>query len=177
MRRLVRREWQFLALVVLILLISLPILTYPLGRDQGEFATIGRGLLNGRVPYIDLWNPKPPAVFYVYAAAMAVFGQTAPALRAIDLIIAPLYTTEERLKVVDMTPYAMGGFCYLLKKDNTTIDSLALKVGGRFGYWFDFGDDWWHQINVEAIDEGIPRGRFPRVTKRVGKNPPQYPDE
>jgi hypothetical protein len=61
--------------------------------------------------------------------------------------------------------------------DETTIDSLGLKVGDRFGYWFDFGDDWWHQINVEAIDEGVPRGKFPRVIKRVGKNPPQYPDE
>jgi hypothetical protein len=88
-RQLLRREWQFLAIVALILLFSLPILTYPLGRDQGEFATVGRGLLNGRIPYIDLWNPKPPAVFYVYAAAMATFGQTTSALRAIDLIIAP----------------------------------------------------------------------------------------
>jgi len=70
----VRRHWRFIAIVVLILLISSPILTYPHGRDQGEFAVIGRGLLNGRVPYIDLWNPKPPAVFYVYAAAIAIFG-------------------------------------------------------------------------------------------------------
>jgi ABC-type amino acid transport substrate-binding protein len=28
------------------------------------------------------------------------------------------------LKVVDMTPYAVGGFCYLLKKDNTTVKTL-----------------------------------------------------
>ena len=33
----------------------------------------------------------------------------------------------------------------------TTIDSLELKVNRSFGYWFDFGDDWWHQINVIAI--------------------------
>ena len=49
-------------------------MTYPLGRDQGEFATIGRGVLDGRIPYVDLWNPKPPAVFYVYAAAMRCSG-------------------------------------------------------------------------------------------------------
>ncbi len=61
--------------------------------------------------------------------------------------------------------------------DETTIDSLGLKVGDRFGYWFDFGDDWWHQINVEAIDDEAPRGQFPRVTKKVGKSPPQYADE
>jgi hypothetical protein len=61
--------------------------------------------------------------------------------------------------------------------DKTTIESLGLKVGDRFGYWFDFGDDWWHQINVEGIEDKVPRGKFPKVTKRVGKSPPQYPDE
>jgi hypothetical protein len=61
--------------------------------------------------------------------------------------------------------------------DRTTIESLGLKVGDRFGYWFDFGDDWWHQINVEAIEDKFPSGKFPRVTKRVGKSPPQYAEE
>ena len=61
--------------------------------------------------------------------------------------------------------------------DETTIESLGLKVGDRFGYWFDFGDDWWHQINVEAIEDKLPRGKFPKVTKRVGKSPPQYAEE
>ncbi len=78
-----------LGAIVLILIIAAPTITYPLGRDQGEFATIGRGLLDGRIPYVDLWNPKPPAVFYVYAGMMALFGRTVFALRAIDLIIFP----------------------------------------------------------------------------------------
>src|SRR5436853_5681053 len=30
--------------------------------------------------------------------------------------------------------------------DRTTLDSLGLKKGDAFGYWLDFGDDWWHQI-------------------------------
>jgi hypothetical protein len=60
--------------------------------------------------------------------------------------------------------------------DRTTIDSLGLKEGDRFGYWFDFGDDWWHQVNVEAVAEKVPRGKYPRVTKRVGRSPPQYVD-
>ena len=61
--------------------------------------------------------------------------------------------------------------------DTTTIGSLNMGVGRSFGYWFDFGDDWWHQINVEAIEAGVPRGKFPKVTKRVGKSPPQYAEE
>ena len=60
---------------------------------------------------------------------------------------------------------------------DTTLASLGLEVGRSFGYWFDFGDDWWHQINVEAIEDKVPRGKFPKVTKREGKSPPQYAAE
>jgi Plasmid pRiA4b ORF-3-like protein len=61
--------------------------------------------------------------------------------------------------------------------DQTRIDSLDLAVGGSFGYWFDFGDDWWHQINVAAIEDKVLNGKFPKLTKRVGKSPPQYAEE
>lgn len=61
--------------------------------------------------------------------------------------------------------------------DGTRIDSLGLEVGRSFGYWFDFGDDWWHQIDVDAIEDEVPVGKFPKVTKRVGKSPPQYLEE
>ncbi len=62
----------------------------------------------------------------------------------------------------------------------TTLDDLKLKVKDRgLGYWFDFGDDWFHQIDVERIEQAIPTVTYPRVVKRVGKSPPQYrdPDE
>ena len=58
----------------------------------------------------------------------------------------------------------------------TKIGSLGLRVKDVFGYWFDFGDDWWHQINVVAIEEKAVRGKFPKVIKRIGKSPPQYAD-
>ena len=59
----------------------------------------------------------------------------------------------------------------------TTLDSLGLKVGQAFGYWFDFGDDWRHEIRVEAIGDAAPKdGRFPKVIARVGESPPQYAD-
>jgi hypothetical protein len=61
--------------------------------------------------------------------------------------------------------------------DQTTLSSLGLEVGRSFGYWFDFGDDWWHQIDVTAIEEKVPSGQYPKVTKKVGKSPPQYADD
>ena len=56
----------------------------------------------------------------------------------------------------------------------TTLDSLGLKVGRVFGYWFDFGDDWYHQIVVDAVNEADAEIEYPRVTARTGASPPQY---
>jgi hypothetical protein len=59
----------------------------------------------------------------------------------------------------------------------TKLEDLNLKPDRVFGYWFDFGDDWFHQVEVERIEQAIPTVTYPRVIKRVGKSPPQYPDE
>jgi hypothetical protein len=59
---------------------------------------------------------------------------------------------------------------------NAAIGSLDLKKGDAFGYWFDFGDDWRHQINVTDIAEKPGRGKYPKVTRRAGESPPQYAD-
>jgi hypothetical protein len=58
----------------------------------------------------------------------------------------------------------------------TKIGSLDLEVGEPFGYWFDFGDDWWHQVNVVSIKGNIPEGHYPKIIDRVGESPPQYAD-
>jgi len=58
----------------------------------------------------------------------------------------------------------------------TTIGSLDLRVRRVFYYWFDFGDDWWHKIKVKAIEEKAPKGKYPKIVKRVGQSPSQYPD-
>lgn len=59
----------------------------------------------------------------------------------------------------------------------TKLDDLGLELHRVFGYWFDFGDDWYHQVQVERIEEAIPTVTYPRLIKRQGKSPPQYLDE
>ncbi len=57
------------------------------------------------------------------------------------------------------------------------LDDLKLTLHRTFGYWFDFGADWFHQVQVEKIEQAIPTVTYPRVIKRKGKSPPQYCDE
>lgn len=53
------------------------------------------------------------------------------------------------------------------------IDSLALHPGQRFLYFFDYGDEWWHEVELIGVTEKVTRGSYPRVVKRQGKSPPQ----
>lgn len=55
------------------------------------------------------------------------------------------------------------------------IGQLGLTPGDRFFYWFDFGDDWWHEIKVISTDGQSDGGEYARVTEAVGESPPQYP--
>jgi hypothetical protein len=59
----------------------------------------------------------------------------------------------------------------------TEIDSLGLKKDQKFYYLFDFGDEWWHEITVEATDAPAEKGKYPRILEKKGKSPPQYPDD
>jgi len=58
----------------------------------------------------------------------------------------------------------------------TTLDSLGLKEGQHFGYTFDFGDNWAHELEVSAIETGPYTGKYPKIIEKVGASPPQYPD-
>jgi len=59
----------------------------------------------------------------------------------------------------------------------TKLDALNLEPHRAFGYRFDFANDWFHQVQVERIEQAIPTVTYPRVVKRVGKSPPQYCDQ
>lgn len=59
----------------------------------------------------------------------------------------------------------------------TTIASLPVQNGKVFFYWFDFGDDWWHEIRLLAINPPPKdRVRYPRIVEKKGESPPQYAD-
>ena len=69
-----------------------------------------------------------------------------------------------------------GGSSPVASVEETRIGALGMRKDRSFLYWFDFGDDWWHQIDVAAIHDEIPAGEYPKITDRRGASPPQYPD-
>jgi hypothetical protein len=57
----------------------------------------------------------------------------------------------------------------------TTLDDLELKQYRAFGYAFDLAAGWYHKLQVDRIEQAIPTVSYPRVIKKRGKSPPQYP--
>ncbi|MGH3829392.1 MAG: plasmid pRiA4b ORF-3 family protein [Pseudonocardiaceae bacterium] len=57
--------------------------------------------------------------------------------------------------------------------DEATWTLARLRVGQRFGYWYDFGDDWWHDIRVESIDRADPALAYPRCVTGCRACPPE----
>jgi Dolichyl-phosphate-mannose-protein mannosyltransferase len=78
-------RWLLLALA-LVLLQALPNLSYPIGRDQATYGVIGRGLLHGARLYRDLWDNKPPGIFYIYAGVVKIFGPTLWSIGVLDIL-------------------------------------------------------------------------------------------
>jgi len=68
-------------LTLLVFLLLMPLFHAPFDRDQGTYATIARGWMNGALPYRDLWDNKGPVLFLWYVASFAWLGQNISAPR------------------------------------------------------------------------------------------------
>jgi len=79
-----------IALALLLLaagfLLLAPMLTYPFGSDHGSFAAVADVIARGGVPYRDVWEIKPPGIYYLFWAVFAAFGRSIFALRLADLL-------------------------------------------------------------------------------------------
>jgi len=80
------RSLEPLVVLLAVLFVGLASLTFPFARDQGEYAYIAAATLEGRVPYRDLFNVKPPLTHVVHMAAIQTFGRSMMAIRLLDLV-------------------------------------------------------------------------------------------
>src|SRR3954464_9636902 len=76
---LCRIAWAVVALS------ALQILLFGFGRDQGIYAVVGDAMLDGKMPYRDVWDFKPPGIFFVFAFAEALFGKAMASIRLVEV--------------------------------------------------------------------------------------------
>ena len=67
-----------------------PMIFLPLTRDQGHYAYGGQVILDGGQLYRDVFDGKGPGVYYAYAFALWLFGQTELGVRLFFYLLALL---------------------------------------------------------------------------------------
>src|SRR5688572_16634511 len=72
--------------VLLAVLYAIPSLAYPFGRDQAIFYYIGREWLHGLVPFKDVFDVKPPAIYLLNSIGIVLFGARQMSIRILDLL-------------------------------------------------------------------------------------------
>jgi hypothetical protein len=73
-----------LGLLSALLLVQL--LDFGYGRDQALYSVVSDALLRGHALYRDAWDFKPPGIYFTYAFARAVFGQSFYAVRILEAL-------------------------------------------------------------------------------------------
>jgi Dolichyl-phosphate-mannose-protein mannosyltransferase len=106
------------AMVVLTLASRLPRMGHPAADfDEQLYSLIGQNMLTGAIPYVDLWDRKPPGLFALYALFHAI-GGASPLAYQIAAIAACLLggwlTWRLGRRIADPGTAALGAALYPL---------------------------------------------------------------
>jgi len=88
-RQTLERLWAKVFVLACTLIAMLPISPWNMVnpyRDSGVFLYIGWRILNGELPYRDIWDHKPPVIFYLNALGVALGGNSRWGIWIIELV-------------------------------------------------------------------------------------------
>jgi hypothetical protein len=131
-----------LGLIILaIYLLRINFLDIPLERDEGDYALAGKLILEGAKPYVDVFEQKPPGLFYSYALVASLFGTTVAGFKmgfmvvnmltvalialGIRLLINPLagIVGAATFAILSLNPYASG---YAIQAEHLLIFFVSI---------------------------------------------------
>ena len=74
------------------LLVRCAAIAEPLGIDQSLWASAVKGMSRGQLLYRDVWEQRPPGIYFLYLAGFSLFGWTSAAVAWLDIIAATATT-------------------------------------------------------------------------------------
>ncbi len=74
------------------LLLRVASIAEPLGIDQSLWASAVRGMSRGQALYVDVWEQRPPGIYWMYLAGFSLFGWTPAAVAWLDVLAAAATT-------------------------------------------------------------------------------------
>ena len=83
-----KENWWWLILTCILVPFLLVHLFFAVDRDSGAFLTIAQGLLDGRLPYRDFFDHKPPGIYYALSVPLALSKGSIWAAKVFLLLVA-----------------------------------------------------------------------------------------
>lgn len=121
-------KFILLGIILILFLHGAIILNYPPMKDNGMFLYIGRGILNGEVPYRDNFDMKPPGIYFIYAFIAMLFGGGIKEVYLFDLF----YTLITSLALWKLGKYLFGS-------------RVGLLSSFMYGFlYFTYGNVWYY---------------------------------
>ncbi len=115
------QKWVSLPLSLLASLFAVlplnPLIMTFASRDSGVFLYIGWRILNGEVPYLDIWDHKPPLIYFIDALGLVIFPNSTWGvwlLEWIFLAIAALLSINLLKKFFGFFPALISLYLWLI---------------------------------------------------------------
>jgi hypothetical protein len=81
-----------IAVATLAVLLRITAIAEPLGIDQGLWASAVRGMSRGQRLYRDVWEQRPPGIYWIYSAGFRILGWKAATVAWLDIFAAAATT-------------------------------------------------------------------------------------
>jgi hypothetical protein len=134
-------------LLLLTILLRLPTLSEPWGGDQAGFGLVAKGLLEGKVPYKDLYSLAQYGIIFTYALFFKLFGVAMVSVHIGHLIVSLLSVTL----VFFLTHHLYGKNAALLAALCYTIFSNGLAFSGCGYENKNFWGTYWYLSQREVF--------------------------
>ena len=123
--------WLLLAAVLLVGA-RLPGFLVPMDQDSGCYAAIGRWWVHGVLPYRDVWDHKPPAIYLIPAALELATGDVTPtAMRACAVAFGVgtlLLVYAVTARALDRRTGVVAAFVYALSSSGVLVTRETLET-------------------------------------------------
>lgn len=142
-RNMKQEEYSYLALGLLLLLtlvIRLPILAEPWGGDQAGFGYVAKGMLEGKVPYKDMYSLTAYGIFFTFALFFKLFG-----IHMVSAHIGHLLVSFITLLLVYFLAHRLygrkaawiAGLCYTIFSNGLAFSGFGYENRSAWGtYWY-----------------------------------------
>jgi hypothetical protein len=140
----ITRALLLVALALVIVALRYHSIDEPLERDLTTYAYIAHYVSQGETLYDDLWDHKPPGIFWAFGAAEKIWGYSPLAVNALGSVVSIvalifLYFLLRRL--ADETVALLGAVCWVLASNSVALQAnqpnveLFLNALSIIGLW------------------------------------------